>query len=88
MKITKSASGVLTFGGDSYHSLVRVPGARQARKVAAATAIQIADPFKFVNDDGSVQEGAAGDWLLQSGEDVYIVKDSMFRQLYELMPEP
>jgi PGDYG protein len=64
-----------------------VPGAMRAQKTTIVQAMQIAEPFELVLEDGRVQRGNAGDWILQATKgDVYVVRDHVFQATYRITP--
>jgi hypothetical protein len=86
MKTVKVASEALDIDGEVYQNFSSVPGVRRAQKVALAEAIQMTEPFLMIQANKAEQRGEAGDWLLQAGAgDIYIVKNSVFRELYQLV---
>jgi len=88
MKISKTASGAIDFRGRQYSDLGMVPGATRAQKIALVQALQIAEPFELVQEDGRVQTGNAGDWILQATKtDIYVVGDGVFRSTYRIVAE-
>jgi hypothetical protein len=85
MKTVKMVSGDLHLNGQSYENLANIPGAKRAQKVTMADALQIMEPFELVHEDGHVQQGDAGDWILQAGKgDFYVVKDAVFTRIYNI----
>jgi hypothetical protein len=86
MKISRTASGAIDFRGRQYSDLGMVPGAIRARKTGVVQALQIPEPFELVQEDGRVETGNAGDWILQAtAADFYVVKDHVFRSIYSII---
>jgi hypothetical protein len=86
MRILTSATGAVDIDGISYGDLTEVQGARRAQRTAFAVALRMEEPFELVTEGGNVQQGEAGDWVLQAGKgDVYVVRDSVFQRIYRLV---
>ncbi len=83
MKISMMDSGAFDFGGRQFADLGMVPGALRAQKTSVVEALQVAELFELVQQNGRVQVGNAGDWILQGAAgDVYVVRDEVFQATY------
>jgi hypothetical protein len=86
MKIIESAVGKISVDGKVFEPFEALPGVVRAQKVAVAEAIQVQEAFELVHNNGKVETGNPGDWILRAGErDIYVVRDQVFRKLYRIV---
>jgi hypothetical protein len=85
MKIIEAA-GKVSVDDKPFERFEALPGVLRAQKVALAEAVQVQEAFELVHNNGKVETGNPGDWILRAGEyDIYVVKNETFRKLYRIV---